>query len=239
MKQPATRSTFSRVLLVLMLASLVPVRALAGAFELGGRDWEGLGDFVNIARTELADGQVVPTGTLDFKTLSPDDGVVIFHPTATSTSRVSRASCGAAGASSCSMTTAPAAHCSSTSSSRACRCRRGRPSRCVTVRSSPSPEPVSSHPVTNDVKHVVTNHATGLSHPDLSSILAVHAVGQPDVLVAVAGMVGQGRLLAVGDPSILINNMLRYPGNRQFGKNLVHYAVRRTPGASAMANCTS
>ncbi len=225
MKQPASRSTFSRVLLVLMLASLLPVRAFAGAFELGGRDWEGLGDFVNIARTELADGQVVPTGTLDFKTLRPDDGVVIFHPTANldveSLSSFMRNGgrvillddYGSGGALlehfKLARVPMPA---------RPTQSLRNRPELAIA-------EPVSSHPVTSDVKHVVTNHATGLSHPDLSSILAVHAVGQPDVLVAVAGMVGQGRLLAVGDPSILINNMLRYPGNRQFGKNLVHYAV--------------
>jgi hypothetical protein len=221
----AVRSLRVLCLMLLVVMAVAPRRAIAGPFELGGRDWEGLGDFIGIARTELADGQVVPTGTLDFKALSPDDGVILFHPTANldveSLSAFMRGGgrvillddYGSGGALlehfKLSRVPMPA---------RPTQSLRNRPELAIA-------EPVSAHPVTNDVKHVVTNHATGLSHPGLSSLLAVHAVGEPDVLVAVAGMVGQGRLLAVGDPSILINNMLRYPGNRQFGKNLVHYAV--------------
>jgi hypothetical protein len=44
-------------------------------------------------------------------------------------------------------------------------------------------------------------------------------------LLAQAGAVGHGRLLAVGDASVLINEMLRYPGNRAFARGIVRYAV--------------
>src|SRR5690606_14589953 len=52
-----------------------------------------------------------------------------------------------------------------------------------------------------------------------------------DVFVAVAGAVGdkppapQGRFLVVGDPSIVMNSMLRYAGNKAFARGLVRYAV--------------
>jgi hypothetical protein len=82
-------------------------------------------------------------------------------------------------------------------------------------------EPASAHPVALDVTRVVTNHPTGLKHPDLSPVLKIRAIDEPDVLLAVAGAVGQGRLLAVGDPSIVMNSMLRYPGNKAFARGIV------------------
>src|SRR5205085_4773633 len=86
-------------------------------------------------------------------------------------------------------------------------------------------EPASAHPVVQDVNRVVTNHPTGLSHPDLSPVLKIRATGEPDVFVAVAGAVGKGRLLAVGDPSIVMNSMLRYGGNKAFAKGIIKYSV--------------
>jgi hypothetical protein len=87
-------------------------------------------------------------------------------------------------------------------------------------------EPASAHPVVADANRVVTNHPTGLGHPDLSPVLKIRAAGdEPDVMVAVAGAVGHGRLLAVGDPSIVMNSMLRYAGNKAFARGLVRYAV--------------
>jgi hypothetical protein len=53
----------------------------------------------------------------------------------------------------------------------------------------------------------------------------VRGQGEPDVLLSVAGAVGQGRLLAVGDSSVLMNSMLRYPGNRALAAALVRYAT--------------
>ena len=86
-------------------------------------------------------------------------------------------------------------------------------------------EPASVHPVVNDVARVVTNHATGIRHPDLTPVLEVGGASGPPVLVAVAGAVANGRLLAVGDASVVMNSMLRYAGNKMFARNLLHYAA--------------
>src|SRR5262249_1344316 len=81
------------------------------------------------------------------------------------------------------------------------------------------------HPVVAHVAQLVTNHPTGLRHPQLSPVLRIRAVGEPDVIVAVAGQVGKGRLFAMSDPSAAINQMLRYPGNRAFVAGLMRYLV--------------
>ncbi len=65
----------------------------------------------------------------------------------------------------------------------------------------------------------------GAGAPGLSPLLVIHGDGEPDVLLAVAGAVGQGRLLAVGDASVGINAMLRYPGNRELCPGLLRYSL--------------
>jgi hypothetical protein len=102
-----------------------------------------------------------------------------------------------------------------------------------TLRGNPAlaiAEPAGPHPAVHDVAHVVTNHATGLEHPGLSKLLVVRGARtdppeESDVLLALAGAVGKGRLIAVGDASIAINSMLRYPGNRALCLALLRYAT--------------
>jgi hypothetical protein len=86
-------------------------------------------------------------------------------------------------------------------------------------------EGASAHATVRDVGRVVTNHATGLEHKALSPVLVVRGDGEPDVLVGVAGAVGQGRLMAIGDSSVLMNSMLRYPGNHSLAMSVIRYAV--------------
>src|SRR5262249_21994990 len=81
------------------------------------------------------------------------------------------------------------------------------------------------HPVVAHVAQLVTNHPTGLRHPQLSPVLRIRAIGEPDVIIAVAGQVGKGRLFAMSDPSAIMNMMLRYPGNRAFAAGLARYLV--------------
>ncbi|HEX4445477.1 MAG TPA: DUF4350 domain-containing protein, partial [Polyangiaceae bacterium] len=69
------------------------------------------------------------------------------------------------------------------------------------------------------------NHAVGLQQEALSELLVVHGDGEPDVPLALAGSVGRGHLVAVGDASVFINSMLRYPGNRALALSLLRYAV--------------
>jgi hypothetical protein len=82
------------------------------------------------------------------------------------------------------------------------------------------------HPIVAKVQKLVTNHPTALVHPNLTPVLEIRAVGEPDATLAVTGIiVNRGRLFAMGDPSAVINLMLRYPGNRAFAEGLIDYLV--------------
>jgi hypothetical protein len=195
-------------------------------FDLNGTDWEGTSEFVRLAKAELGAGKVVATNVIDFADLKPDDGVVLLYPERSldvdelakfmrAGGRVIMLDDFGRGESllvNFGMKRLPTPR---------------RPAE--SLRHNPQlalAEPASAHPVVADVNRVVTNHATGLGHPDLSPVLKIRATGgEPDVVIAVAGAVGQGRLLAVGDPSIVMNSMLRYAGNKTFARGLVRYAV--------------
>jgi hypothetical protein len=105
----------------------------------------------------------------------------------------------------------------------------------------------NEHLTLRGVDQVVTNHPTALrleTGIELTRLLILPARGQADALLAVTGVIGDakacgltgapsggpaaghcGRLLAMGDPSALINLMLRYPGNKNFARGLVSYLV--------------
>ena len=105
----------------------------------------------------------------------------------------------------------------------------------------------NEHLTLRGVDQVVTNHPTALrleTGIELTRLLLLPAQGEEDALLAVTGVIGDakacglagapggsapsghcGRLLAMGDPSALINLMLRYPGNRNFARGLVSYLV--------------
>ena len=200
--------------------------ALATPFDLTGSDWEGGAELVRLARSELGAARVVPTSQLDFGELKPDDGLLLLYPERSldvdELSKFMRAGGrvillddfgrGEGLLQSFGMKRVPAPRHPAES-----------------LRHNPQlalAEPASAHPVVADVSRVVTNHPTGLSHPDLSPVLKIRSEGtEADVYVAVAGAVGQGRLLAVGDPSIVMNSMLKYAGNKTFARGLVRYAV--------------
>ncbi len=82
------------------------------------------------------------------------------------------------------------------------------------------------HPIVKDVGEVVTNHPSCLTHPNLTPVLDIPAIGEPNATLAVTGVIAsRGRLFVMGDPSVVINLMLRYPGNRSFADGLVTYLV--------------
>jgi hypothetical protein len=51
----------------------------------------------------------------------------------------------------------------------------------------------------------------------------VFSVGDPPEAVVLAGAVSSGRLIVLGDPSVLINNMMQFRGNKRFALNLLQY----------------
>ena len=212
--------------LLCAIALLAAARAaIAAPFDLAGHDWEGAADLVDIAKQELGATRVIPTSRLDLRELKREDGLILLHPERSldveSLSRFMRAGgrvillddfgTGDSLLQHFGMQRVPLpAH--------PAEALRGNPSLAIA-------EPASAHPVVSDVTRVVTNHATGLKHPDLSPVLRVRAAIGADVPIAVAGAVGQGRLLVVGDPSIVMNSMLRYPGNKALARGLVKYAA--------------
>jgi hypothetical protein len=92
------------------------------------------------------------------------------------------------------------------------------------VNKFPVAEATGSHPTLSDVARITLNHASGIAHRDLSSVLVVPG-GFGGGVVAVAGAVKLGRLFVVSDASLFINEMMQLPGNRTFAKNLAEYAV--------------
>jgi hypothetical protein len=198
----------------------------AGApFDLSGNDWEGCGALVQLAKSDLGARRVIATSQIDFQQLRPEDGLVLLYPEKNLDVDALTKFMHAGGRvillddfgrgegllRHFGMRRVPM------------------PKQPIeSLRKNPQlalAEPASAHPVVLEVGRVVTNHATGLAHPDLSPVLKVRAQGEPDVYVAVAGAVGRGRLLAVGDPSIVMNSMLRYSGNKAFARALLKYAV--------------
>ena len=120
------------------------------------------------------------------------------------------------------------------STSSASRPRRARSPRCATAPPSRSPSPSSTWsratrrgrtPSSRTSSSSSRTTRPALRHPNLSPVLRIRAIGEPDVILAVAGQVGKGRLFAMSDPSAIINQMLRYPGNRAFVAGLVRYLV--------------
>jgi len=216
------------LLLALALASLATLTArpsAASPFDPRGDDWEGLSQFVRMAEAELGPQRVIVTSTLNLHDLGREDGVILVHPEHFVDSDELSAFMRAGGRlvllddygegdgllARFGIRRVPLP-------SRPAEMLRGNPSLAIA-------EPASAHPAVRDVARVVTNHATGLEHSALSPVLVVRGDGEPDVLLALAGAVGQGRLLAVGDASVGINAMLRYPGNRMLCASLVRYVT--------------
>jgi hypothetical protein len=82
------------------------------------------------------------------------------------------------------------------------------------------------HPMVDGLQRVLTNHPVVLSGSRLTPVLEIRSRQGAKQVLAYAGIIGRrGRLFAMGDPSVFINLMLRYPENRQFAERLVSYLV--------------
>jgi hypothetical protein len=219
-----------------MLAALLcaPTRAAAAAFDVNDTTWEGCSEFLEIARSELGVARVQPVAVLDWSQVGPDDGVLVLHPLQALDPDETTAFMKAGGR----LAIVDDFGRGEDTLRRFQIERIAPPSRPVAaLRNRPAlaiAEPVvdimgghavGPHPVVSHVQRLVTNHATGLRHPNLSPVLRIRAINEPDVIIGVAGQVGKGRLFAMSDPSALVNMMLRYPGNRAFASGLARYLV--------------
>ncbi len=84
------------------------------------------------------------------------------------------------------------------------------------------------HPLSIEVNALVANHPQTLHHNELKPVF-VFEPSRRSALVLV-GAVGEGRLIAISDSSLLINNMLEFRGNRVFAGNLVRYLTKNNLG---------
>ena len=191
-------------------------------YDPRSRAWNGLARLVELARAEGAD--VEAPAELDLGTLSPEDGMLLVYPqddlpaaslaafmrdggrlvladdfgTGDELLDVYRIHRQAA-------STGDATHL------------RGNPN-------LPVAQPHARHVLTDGLTAIVANHPATLYHAELEPLLAFDSGGRALVL---AGAVGEGRLVAVGDPSVLINNMLELRDNQLFAQNLVRYVAER------------
>lgn len=236
----APRSPWAALLLALAAALalfLAPRGAWAEAFDVNDTSWEGASVLLDVARGEIGADRVQIRGSLEWERLGPDDGVLVLHPTKPLDVEEATAFMRAGGRLALlddygraddlfkrfqilrvPMPTRPVA------------ALRKNPALAIAEPAFDATQGAGAgpHPIVANVQRVVTNHPTALRHPNLSPVLRVRAIGEPDAIVAVAAQVGKGRLFAMGDPSAVINQMLRYPGNRAFAAGLVRYLVEDT-----------
>ncbi len=226
-----------RVMLALAILALGS-KAFASPLELGSNDWEGCAELIRIARGELGDRRVIPTARIDFRELKPTDAVMVLHPERPLHAEDFSMFMHAGG-----RLILLDDYGEGDALLEGFGITRVEPPRrpAAFLRQNPAfaiAEPTEAHPASAEVGRVVTNHPTGLVHPNLSPVLTIRgAEGSPDVTLAVAGSVGQGRLLAVGDASIVMNSMLRFAGNKAFARALVRYAAdanATSPGAGKL-----
>lgn len=203
-----------------LLWSASAVRAQP-AFAPDSRAWDGLSDL-----RDLVEAQGHPVATparLDLWTIAAQDAVIIVHPTrpapASALARFMREGGRVALLDDYGQGQAVL---------RAFRIGRHagiRPDPAHRLRGNPNlalATPAGSHPLTAGVDALVLNHAQVLHHDALLPVLTIDGGDSP---VALTGAVGAGRLVAVSDGSVLINNMLQFRGNRRFAENLVAYLL--------------
>ncbi|MFO0761019.1 MAG: DUF4350 domain-containing protein [Byssovorax sp.] len=221
-------------LLLLVALLLSPGAARAGAFDVNDAGWEGSSELLEIARTELGPTRVVTVAVLNWEEVQAEDGVLAIHPLQAMDADETTAFMKAGGR----LAIVDDYGLGEETLRRFHIERMPAPTRPVSALRNRAAlaiaEPVvdvvagrsqGPHPVVAHVQQLVTNHPTCLRHPNLSPVLRIRAIGEPDGIVAVAGQVGKGRLFAMGDPSAAINQMLRYPGNRAFVAGLARYLV--------------
>lgn len=232
------RISGSAALIVLSLGGL----ARAKAFDVVDTTWEGTSELYALAQHELGKARVEVVASVDYEHLGKDDGLLVLHPERELDYNELSAFLRAGGRMAVLDDRGEAAsfllrfqiHRVEAPRNPA-QSLRDNPQLAIAL---PAVEQVAGqeqnrHPVVAGVDRVVTNHPTALVHPNLTQVLKIPALGEPDATLAVTGIIAKsGRLFAMGDPSVVINEMLRYPGNRAFANGLLKYLVENDAGVS-------
>ncbi len=80
----------------------------------------------------------------------------------------------------------------------------------------PIADPVRATGLSHAAPELVANHPSAFAGP----LLPTYAFA-PGAGLVIEGTLGRGRFVAIADPSLFINNMLKLPGNREFAARLV------------------
>ncbi|HTM43516.1 MAG TPA: DUF4350 domain-containing protein [Polyangiaceae bacterium] len=227
---------------------------MAISFQPDDDGWEGLSGFMAVARDTAGADRVIVAPRLDWSRITAADSILIFHPTrALDFDQVSAflesggrlallddQGRGAALLARFHVRRAPAPAHPETSL-------RENPELAI---ATPVEGNQARHPIVADVDQVVTNHPT-IFRPaagvDLTPVLEIRTEEGAGALIALTGAIGNGtrctspqrsgsdaasdrcgRLFALSDPSVFINLMLRYPGNRALAKGLLRYLTDST-----------
>jgi len=214
--------------LVLLVLSLFANTAHAASFDLTSSDWEGSSRLVSITRDAIGANRVHVVEELDYSELAPNDGLLMLHPQGNFDLDELTAFMKMGGRVAVADDFGDGDRLlerfhvvRSPGPSDPKRMLHGNPHLALA-------EPTGDHPLVQGVDAVVLNHPTVVRHAGLTSFLRIPLAGGdagPDV--ALLGTVGDksGRLVAIGDPSMFINAMLRFRGNQAFTRNLVRFLV--------------
>lgn len=82
--------------------------------------------------------------------------------------------------------------------------------------------PFYAHPLTEGVDLVVTNRPALLEHPRLVPLIGLDEGGGAIVLT---GVVGRGRVVAISDPSLFVDEMMAISGNRKLAVNVLAFVT--------------
>ena len=208
-------------------------------FSTASSDWEGYSEFVQLAQRRLGTARIAPSAQLDFGNLRSNDAIIIVRPLRPLDERSLSAFLADGGRVALLddfgkgdtllrkfgiVRISPPAN--------PVERLRSNPDLAIAV---PSVQLVAGaergrHPIAEHVDAVVTNHPLVLRHPDLTPVLEIRdATGRSEALAVTGVIAKKGRLFALGDPSVFINLMLRYPGNRNFAEGLIDYLAPQSP----------
>ena len=225
-----------------LLSLTLTLPASGKGFEVADNSWEGTSELYALAQQELGKEKVEVLASANFERLGKDDALLILHPERELDYNELSAFLRAGGRMAVLDDRGEAAHFLARfqihrveAPRSPAQSLRDNPKLAIAV---PAVEQVAGqeqnrHPVVAGVDRVVTNHPTALVHPNLTQVLKIPATGEPDATLAVTGIIAKsGRLFAMGDPSVVINEMLRYPGNRAFANGLIKYLAENDAGVS-------
>jgi hypothetical protein len=242
-------------LLTVLLCMLVHAATCrADPFDPADEGWEGISGFVALARETFGAQRVVIARKLEWDRLEPTDSLIVIHPTRTLDFEQASGFLDAGGrlallddhGRGAALLTRFRIHRKSTPSDPEITLR-DNPQLAIAVPAGEydnSRAPAGRHPIVADVEQVVTNHPTVLwpdPKVDLTPLLEVPTQKGAPALIALLGVIGEasrcepnetatgkrcGRLFALGDPSVFINLMLRYPGNRALAIGLLEYLAQ-------------